>query len=708
MLDQKRVAEIWVPSTSERGSGYVLCQGCLLTAFHVVKGSAQIRGQKDIEFRLLGDQSQWLNAEILWKDEGLDLALLQFTEALPFPAPLPKVASQDFTQRRDCDACGFPSFGVVTDYKRTVCQEYRAEGWIKPTDLTATKNPGRLLMEIEGAIPIEMTDWKGISGSAVFSTEGSLLGVILDGPENLQGQQIHLISLGWVLQKYPGFNEQIKNTFQQCLEFYDPIAMNARDRYLKEIEIRQIEAQEVCAKAELADYEARKARFSRDFDTLPPIDRNQIDDRLPERQLEIILETLDKRYPQMVREVWHHTASSRLSKASDIQSIHALLLGTKDSILLSRFLSTLIHQLDTVLQTGDRSEEISSYIAKLTEIAQKLGQKLETTLVPQALQTQSKTTTKETTTTLILLKLKEISTTNQTTEYTLNLYKIPDSQAYQTKVKEELPLQVDPLNLTPDQLQSLNLEFSNQTLTFSLDNSENLENDLKDKLADIIQAVFETYSNLTTICSQILFYVSKPLISIDFHNLDCDRDGDDWTDTLGCKFPVSVSCLDRYDLPPQKRDSWSQRWDALDKCCQHSLNHYLKPHDLRVGNKPLDLGNIKILRNQLREMDTEGVRTLGSDFQVVGIHFNHLDQDFRPIYSKLFSTGLSLFLLPSAPLKPEEIDRINEVLEKSPTHFLTALRQEYRVKAGYDTGSAGSLSVLMDNPYLPLPDIEYA
>ena len=124
--------------------------------------------------------------------------------------------------------------------------------------------------------------------------------------------------------------------------------------------------------------------------------------------------------------------------------------------------------------------------------------------------------------------------------------------------------------------------------------------------------------------------------------------------------------------------------------------------------EPLDLGNIKILRNQLREMDTEGVRTLGSDFQVVGIHFNHLDQDFRPIYSKLFSTGLSLFLLPSAPLKPEEIDRINEVLEKSPTHFLTALRQEYRVKAGYDTGSAGSLSVLMDNPYLPLPDIEYA
>ena len=123
MLDQKRVAEIWVPSTSERGSGYVLCQGCLLTAFHVVKGSAQIRGQKDIEFRLLGDQSQWLNAEILWKDEGLDLALLQFTEALPFPAPLPKVASQDFTQRRDCDACGFPSFGVVTDYKRTVSKK---------------------------------------------------------------------------------------------------------------------------------------------------------------------------------------------------------------------------------------------------------------------------------------------------------------------------------------------------------------------------------------------------------------------------------------------------------------------------------------------------------------------------------------------------------------------------------------------------------
>ncbi|MFZ9740021.1 MAG: S1 family peptidase, partial [Prochlorotrichaceae cyanobacterium] len=418
VLDQKRVAEIWVPSTSERGSGYVLCHGCVLTAYHVVKGSAQVQGQKDIDFRLLGDlTSGWLSAEILWKDEALDLALLQFTGNLSFAVPLPKLAPQDFNQRIDCNACGFPSFEVEKDYKKTVCQEYRAEGWIKPTDLTATKNTGRLLMEIEGAIPNGMTDWKGISGSAVFSTQGGLLGVILDGPENLQGQQIQLISLGWVLQNHPDFNDTLKNTFQQCLEFYNPIAAEARNRYLSELQIRQIEAQEVCAKVELADCQAMKERFSRDLDTLSPIDRHQLETCLaavPEKELEQILETLNTGYPQSIREVWHHTAPSRLAKVSDIQSIHALLLGTKDSTLLSRFLSTLVHQLEKI----DRPE-ILPYTEALTEIAQKLGQRLERDLIPQALQTQPQTATKEMGTTLILIKLKQISTANQSAEYSI-------------------------------------------------------------------------------------------------------------------------------------------------------------------------------------------------------------------------------------------------------------------------------------------------
>lgn len=690
MLDQKRVAEIWVPSTSERGSGYVLCHGCVLTAYHVVKGSA--KGQKDIDFRLLKNGSDWLKAEILWKNEALDLALLQFTGNLSFAVPPPKVAPLDFNQSIACNACGFPSFEVVKDYKKTVCQEYRAEGWIKPTDLTATKNPGRLLMEIEGAIPNDMTDWKGISGSAVFSTQGGLLGVILDGPENLQGQQIHLISLGWVLQNHPDFNETLKNTFQQCLEFYNPIAVAAFDRYKLEIQIRQIEAQEVCTKAELADYQARKKRFSRDLYTFS-IDRHQLEACLaavPEKELEQILEALDTRYPQNIREVWHHTAPSRLAKVSDIQSIHALLLGTKDSTLLSRFLSTLVHQLEKI----DRPE-IPLHITTLTEIALKLGQRLERDLIPQALQTQPQTATKEMGTTLILIKLKQLSTANQSAEYSIGFYKISDSKAYQAKVKQNSDLQADPLTLTPDQLQALNLEVSNtQTLTFRLADSGDLENALKEKLAEVLQTIFEVYPNLREVNPHLLFYVSKSLLAVDFQNLDFDL-----IDTLGFQFPIVVSCLDRYEQPESPLHRfWRKRWDALETPPLQPLHHYLKSHAVEQGGKPLQLSNAKALNKQLLQLDSQGAT-------VVGLNFDGSDQNFLETFDTLFATGLGIFLCPQQPLTRTETDYLNQALQVCPDRFLTVLRETYRVNAEVE---AGSLSVLIDNPYLPLPDIEYA
>ena len=39
-LDQDRVVEIWVPDTKKHGTGYLITNGCLLTAYHVVKGSS--------------------------------------------------------------------------------------------------------------------------------------------------------------------------------------------------------------------------------------------------------------------------------------------------------------------------------------------------------------------------------------------------------------------------------------------------------------------------------------------------------------------------------------------------------------------------------------------------------------------------------------------------------------------------------------------
>jgi len=695
VLDQKRVAEIWVPSVQERGSGYVLCPGCLLTAYHVVKGAAS-SNEPLIEFRLLGS-SQWLTVDqIVWKDEDLDLVLLQFTENLSLPLPLPKVAQSDFNQRVDCNACGFPSFGIVRDHKKTFCREYRPEGWIKPTDFNATKTPGKLLMEIEGAIPNDMTDWKGISGAAVFSNKGILLGIILEGPGNLHGQQIHLISIGWVIQHYPNFAQVLQAEFQQSLEFYDPIAAAACDRYLLEMQIRQIEAQSLCSKTELADCELWKERFNRALSSLPAIDRQQLESCLaaiPARQLELILENLEKNYPQIIREVWHHTAPSRLSKIQlDIGSIHALLLGSKDSALLARFLSTLVNRLEQV------DSEVN-LITEITELAQKLGQPIDFTLIPKPLQTLSETQTAATDNTLILIKLKSTDTASDTTEYSLNLYQILDSQLYQDQAQQpnsELHSAAHPLELTPAQLQTLEIELGNaKTIIFRLENTGDLENRLKEKLTDIIQALFETYDNLRQAKPHILFYVSKSLLSLDFHNLDFDL-----IDTLGLQFPIAVSCLDRYEQPESPLHRfWRDRWNAL-RQSEQPLNRHLQDYDtVDPGGKNLDFGNPKVLNKQLKQIDNQGKTVVGLNFNGWGT-----EQNFLNICDTLFATGLGVFLLPQQPLTATETENLNQALDSSPDRFLTALKETYRINADSE---AGTLTVLMDNPYLPLPDIEY-
>ena len=52
---------------------------------------------------------------------------------------------------------------------------YVAQGWIKPC---VPKKTGELLLDLKGANPGEMDGWKGISGAAIFSEDGYLIGVV--------------------------------------------------------------------------------------------------------------------------------------------------------------------------------------------------------------------------------------------------------------------------------------------------------------------------------------------------------------------------------------------------------------------------------------------------------------------------------------------------------------------------------------------------
>ena len=175
-IDQERVVEILVPDAPNLGTGYLLGDGCVLTAYHVIEDY----GDEGIKCRPLGSynrgQKKWLIADPpLWVNAELDLALLKVPQPPAVKAPWPTVKKLSLNRRIDCRAYGFPKFRKQELKGKSTYNTYVAEGWIPPL---LSKDAGELLINIEGPPPREgMKGWQGISGSALFTeAEGCLVG----------------------------------------------------------------------------------------------------------------------------------------------------------------------------------------------------------------------------------------------------------------------------------------------------------------------------------------------------------------------------------------------------------------------------------------------------------------------------------------------------------------------------------------------------
>jgi len=132
LIDQERVVEILVPDTSSLGTGYLLCNGCLLTAYHVIENHAS----KGIKFRLLGSynrgQKEWAKAKCIWTNTDLDLVLLSVPLEASVNAPMPSVKKLNLNNRVSCRAYGFPKFRREEQEDNSTFNPYVVEGWIKP------------------------------------------------------------------------------------------------------------------------------------------------------------------------------------------------------------------------------------------------------------------------------------------------------------------------------------------------------------------------------------------------------------------------------------------------------------------------------------------------------------------------------------------------------------------------------------------------
>ncbi|MFF2130357.1 tetratricopeptide repeat protein, partial [Streptomyces olivochromogenes] len=221
------MVEVWDPAGQIAGTGYLITDRLVLTAFHNIQHTAESASERPVEVRRLalhGEQpAAWVAAEVLWPEQLLDIeqdphtdaALLLITDSAWQPlvgtAPvrwgrLPAPSSGAVEARVACVAVGFPE-AEQRDGKRDTKQ---ISGHIET--FSGLKS-GLITAHIDEVATPSATgapsSWSGASGAALFC--GNLLTGVLttDRARNYPGNQLIAVPLA-TLAARPRFITTIK------------------------------------------------------------------------------------------------------------------------------------------------------------------------------------------------------------------------------------------------------------------------------------------------------------------------------------------------------------------------------------------------------------------------------------------------------------------------------------------------------------------
>ncbi|MGW1720592.1 hypothetical protein [Streptomyces sp. NPDC002156] len=180
-MDAAFVVEVWVPATRTVGTGYLVSNRLVLTAYHVVQGNPP---GAPVEFRPLGwrapskwQEGRWLVATVHWPSGPVDLdahpehdaALLLVADSDWLSTPPTRVARFGVVTSSDrlpCEGLGFPLSETRPDGVRDT---FRVLGEVDP--LHAFK-ASLLSLQVTGVVVPKprgsMSGWAGASGMAVF------------------------------------------------------------------------------------------------------------------------------------------------------------------------------------------------------------------------------------------------------------------------------------------------------------------------------------------------------------------------------------------------------------------------------------------------------------------------------------------------------------------------------------------------------------
>jgi len=210
-MDERRVAELYNQKQKTGGTGYLITEGLILTAHHII---APINEdgilQTDYDVRFVGDYEQgkveWLEkgCYLCWDNKELDLALLKLVKGKPA-----------FLSSQDSPATRFGKLPLETLVAKgtdfPVVQKIENRNNPEPlrgnlSRLAAIKE-GQLRLEVTSPIPKQADEWKGISGTVLF-VDNFLVGVIVETNKSFAEKALWATPIS-VIAKDPDFCELV-------------------------------------------------------------------------------------------------------------------------------------------------------------------------------------------------------------------------------------------------------------------------------------------------------------------------------------------------------------------------------------------------------------------------------------------------------------------------------------------------------------------
>ncbi|MFD4945736.1 FxSxx-COOH system tetratricopeptide repeat protein [Streptomyces sp. NPDC058409] len=208
-MDVRRVVEIWDVSRKNVGTGYLVTDRLILTAFHNVEGAGRLDAR-----RLHGE---WAEAEIIWpreppdleRDPQADAALIRITDqswSPPRGAPvrwgrIDHMAPMVSNEQLGFTALGFPRSELLNKQRDTK----QISGDIER--LTGLKS-GLIRAYVNRVAtpdkPSDTSRWKGASGAALFSGPWLIGVIVTDRDRDYSANQLTAVSLASLVAR-PGF-----------------------------------------------------------------------------------------------------------------------------------------------------------------------------------------------------------------------------------------------------------------------------------------------------------------------------------------------------------------------------------------------------------------------------------------------------------------------------------------------------------------------